>query len=194
MTTQPARPDTWPSSGGIRGPFSHPGPPLVKRGQKNPAKKLAIHPRYGVYFVRLCLRALRFTVVPMEAAEVQKIVCRQCFAVLDVGDNYCRHCGTPTADGGGMPPRPSPPSPIAGGGVKRPKGSESPWVVLLMLFVVLGPLALPMLWGNRHFSPVWKIVLTVVMVFVTGLVIFLAWYVVAKALEPLEQLKSLKGF
>ncbi|MBN2022838.1 MAG: hypothetical protein JW809_08575 [Pirellulales bacterium] len=38
---------------------------------------------------------------------------------------------------------------------------EPRWMVLLMLFVLMGPLALPMLWHSPHFTRPWKIVLTV---------------------------------
>ena len=76
----------------------------------------------------------------------------------------------------------------------KSKSTDNPWVVLMMLFVVLGPLALPMLWRSRGFSPLWKALLTLLMVGVTVLILFLMWFVVAKALDPLEQLKMLQGF
>ena len=34
--------------------------------------------------------------VPAEPKAIEKIVCRRCFALLEVEDNYCRRCGTPT--------------------------------------------------------------------------------------------------
>ena len=76
----------------------------------------------------------------------------------------------------------------------KSRSTDNPWVVLLMLFVVLGPLALPMLWRSRGFSPLWKALLTLLMVGVTVLILLLMWFVVAKALDPLEQLKMLQGF
>ena len=36
-----------------------------------------------------------------------------------------------------------------------------PWAVLLLLFVVLGPLGLPFLWRSPSFTRPWKIALTV---------------------------------
>lgn len=39
-----------------------------------------------------------------------------------------------------------------------------PWAVVGLLFLVLGPLGLPLLWKSPSFSRTWKIVLTVAMV------------------------------
>lgn len=36
-----------------------------------------------------------------------------------------------------------------------------PWVVLLMLFVILGPLGLPLLYKSPRFNRTWKIILTI---------------------------------
>lgn len=44
-----------------------------------------------------------------------------------------------------------------------------PWAVLVLLFVVLGPLGLPLLWRSPSFTRAWKIALTVVMVIYTAL-------------------------
>ena len=51
---------------------------------------------------------------------------------------------------------------------------ESPVVVLVALFAVLGPLGLPMLWRSRCFTRAWKIGLTVVVLLVT---VALGWYI-----------------
>ena len=42
----------------------------------------------------------------------------------------------------------------------RTKWTHRPIVVLVLLFLVLGPLGLPYLWQSPHFSRRWKIVLT----------------------------------
>lgn len=59
---------------------------------------------------------------------------------------------------------------------------ERPWVVLLMIFVLLGPLGLPMLWQSPHFSHRSKGLLTVLVcliaiVAVTVLCFATAWFV-----------------
>jgi len=125
--------------------------------------------------------------VSMDAENIQKIVCRRCFAVLDVSDNFCRLCGAATAGDAGAVA-----ASVGVAATRNSRGTDNPWVVLLMLFAVLGPLALPMLWRSRAFSPLWKTLLTLVMVGVTALLFFLMWLLIVKPLEPL--LKALQGF
>ncbi|MGD0900184.1 MAG: hypothetical protein ABR915_20300 [Thermoguttaceae bacterium] len=120
----------------------------------------------------------------MSDPAVAKIVCRRCYAVLDAGDNYCRHCGTPTAPG--IPAAPDAPA--------RPPGwSESPWFVLPMLFLIFGPLAIPLLWRSRRFTLVWKSVLTVLVLAVTVYVCWGVWFVLQPVFRSLDQLKKELG-
>lgn len=49
----------------------------------------------------------------------------------------------------------------------KPKWYYNVWVVLVMLFFVLGPLGLPLVWKNPHFSRWVKTALTLVMVVYT---------------------------
>jgi hypothetical protein len=118
------------------------------------------------------------------AEKIEKIVCPRCCAVLDAGDNYCRHCGQPTRDS-----LPDDSRPIATT-ARKSNWAESRGFVLVMLFVVLGPLALPMLWRSRNFSMAWKIILTVTMIAVTVFIIFMIWYTLYIALEPLRQFRE----
>ena len=104
----------------------------------------------------------------MATIVSETTVCHQCYTALDATDNYCRHCGVTTAHGAGLldgdrraasfrdQPAPAP-------SFQPVKWSESPWVVLPLLFLILGPLALPLLWRSRRFTLVWKGILTVVM-------------------------------
>lgn len=62
---------------------------------------------------------------------------------------------------------------------------ESPWVVLTLLFLVLGPLAFPLLWRSQRFTRSWKITLSVVVVGYTVLLVWHAWWSVNQALAPL---------
>ena len=57
--------------------------------------------------------------------------------------------------------------------------------VLLLLFVILGPLALPILWKSPHFSRRWKIVLTVIELLYVVLLLDETWRVV-RALGTLD--------
>jgi hypothetical protein len=121
----------------------------------------------------------------MNDPDPPKPVCSQCTAVLDSDDNYCRRCGLPTPVGVklGVSPR-----------AKQPPAWESPWVVLPLLFFLLGPLALPLLWRSHRFTLPWKGFLTA---FVTGLTVFLVWstwITLERTLAPLQQALELSGF
>jgi hypothetical protein len=118
----------------------------------------------------------------MSATDVEKIVCRRCYAMLDAADNFCRHCGCPTREG--VPGAASMAPALPAG----PAWWEAPWLVLTMLFVVLGPLALPMLWRSRRFNNLWKIGLTVVVVALTVVVVWQVCVSVDRALAPLREL------
>jgi len=125
------------------------------------------------------------------AVDIERTVCRQCFAVLDLGDRFCRHCGASLVDfdASGLPVT----RVVSAGRSEASSWSESPWVVLAMLFLVLGPLGLPMLWRSRQFSPAWKAVLTLLMLGVTMAVVGLIGYVLHASLKPLLELDKLKG-
>jgi len=60
------------------------------------------------------------------------------------------------------------------------------WGVLLLLFVVLGPLGLPLLWKSPSFTRGWKIVLTVLMVVYTVMLVDSMVVAVRVAMEHLE--------
>jgi ribosomal protein L40E len=152
---------------------------------------------------------------------IEKIVCRRCFALLEADDNYCRRCGTPTArvqaawaaerengtENGDSPHLFEAPFGRAPtGGWSRQMGTvpvfssksggkilESRITVLTMLFAVLGPLALPLLWRSSRFSLVWKIVLTLLVLLLTGIVVGLFYYVVQMTLAPLKELRQVPG-
>jgi len=130
--------------------------------------------------------------------EIRKIVCRGCYAVLDAGDKFCRHCGQRVAGADAEPAAGADPVPaqlVVEPPAARSNWSQSRWFVLAMLFVVLGPLAIPMLWRSRRFSVPWKIVLTLLVAILTVAVLWLVWYVVDKTIvEPLKQLKEMRQF
>jgi hypothetical protein len=112
----------------------------------------------------------------MTAPVPANSICRRCAAPLDADDNYCRRCGAPTPFGvrAGILPA-----------AKQPGIWESPWLILPLLFLVLGPLAFPLLWRSRRFTLLWKCVLTVL---VTAMTVFFAWYTwvaIEQTLAPL---------
>ena len=61
-----------------------------------------------------------------------------------------------------------------------------PWGVLLLLFVILGPLGLPLLWKSPSFTRGWKIVLTALMVVYTVMLVDSMVVAVRVAMEHLE--------
>jgi hypothetical protein len=142
----------------------------------------------------------------MNDPAIQKTVCHGCYAVLDATDHYCRHCGTPTGTLAGVSDNSGACTAVVKPATRilatlalepsarRPGHAESPWVVLPMLFLVLGPLGLPMLWRSRQFSLLWKCVLTAFMLGVTALLIWGIWFVTHQALSPLHELDKLRGF
>lgn len=123
----------------------------------------------------------------MEAANVRKIRCRRCHKLIDVGDRYCRYCGTPTDA--------SLDSPVAATAVTSSPSpgpmrvSDNPWVMLVLLFLILGPLALPMLWRGRAFSTTGKGILTAILLGIVVALVLTAWYVLTQLLDPDAQLR-----
>jgi len=61
-----------------------------------------------------------------------------------------------------------------------------PWAVVILLFLVLGPLGLPLLWKSPGFTRGWKIVLTVAMAVYTLLLIDSMVAAVRMLMEQLE--------
>ena len=55
---------------------------------------------------------------------------------------------------------------------KKIKWYYRPIPVLVLLFIVIGPFALPLLYKSPHFSKFWKVLLTILVVIFTG---YLIW-------------------
>jgi len=121
--------------------------------------------------------------------DIEKTVCRRCFAVLSSADKFCRHCGAATEHAGDGAPSLVPVEVVPERRRSNREILENPWTILAMLFLVMGPLALPLLWWSRRFSIFWKIVLSIlVTVYITGLG-YLAWCAVQQAWQSIEQLR-----
>src|SRR2546426_12117336 len=74
-------------------------------------------------------------------------------------------------------------------GAPRPRWYYRPWWVLLMLFLVLGPFGLPLLWKNPSFSRWSKIALTVAVAAYTILLVEAVLIAVQAAIRAaLEQM------
>ena len=76
--------------------------------------------------------------------------CRACSAALDPAAKYCSQCGCERLES-------SPPALR-----QQAKWYYNLWFVLFMLFFVLGPFGLPLVWKNPRFSHPVKLVLTIV--------------------------------
>ena len=86
---------------------------------------------------------------------------------------------------------------VSGGGwagadssAERPSWWDRPWFIVLMLFLVLGPLALPLLWRSRQFSPGWKIALTVLVTVLTGWLCWKLWLALQQTAAMLDQIQK----
>jgi hypothetical protein len=111
-------------------------------------------------------------------------VCQQCFEMLDLDDNFCRHCGGMTEVGAAMVKIGRLPAPAAAAVPEKPlRWTESPVIVLLALSL-FGPLAIRMLWRSRRFARGWKIGLTLAVLAIT---VFACWYTARVFNEAVDQ-------
>ena len=76
----------------------------------------------------------------------------------------------------------------------HPKWYYNVWFVLLMLFFVLGPFGLPLVWKNPRFSRGVKVALTVVMVLYTVVLIEATIRMVRAVMQGVEQFNSTLQF
>ena len=81
-------------------------------------------------------------------------VCVGCGAAVSAAGKFCSHCGRPFGTAPASQERPS-------------KWYHNIWFVLFMLFFVLGPFGLGLVWRNPRFGRGAKITLTLVMVVYT---------------------------
>jgi hypothetical protein len=75
---------------------------------------------------------------------------------------------------------------------RSPGWTESPWIILPVMFLVLGPLALPMLWRSRSFTKAWKTIVTVVCLAYTVILVWYCAVVVQEVMRSLDQLDEWK--
>ena len=104
-------------------------------------------------------------------------MCPTCQAAVEDGAKFCNQCGEPLQ---AIAPPP---------GTTR-KWYYNVWFVLLMLFFVLGPFGLPLVWKHPKFSGAVKVTLTVVMIVYTGWLLKLTLDAVHTVGVHLEQYNS----
>lgn len=115
--------------------------------------------------------------------------CQRCGAEIAAGGRFCSMCGAPRP---GVVRAEAVDQPTVPQHRATPPGKRVGWqysrgVVLLMLFALLGPLALSLLWRSPEFSRFWKIVLTLLVVAVTIFVVWVLWFMVADLLAAWNQ-------
>ena len=116
-----------------------------------------------------------------EPPVIPQLVCDHCGGTIVAGQAVCPRCNQ-TSHQTRTPPRQS-----ASLRKSLTQAIDNPWVVLGLLFGVMGPLAIPILWRSRSFSWPAKIILSVaVCVYITVLV-WLAWLAVRMAWEQIQQ-------
>ena len=87
-----------------------------------------------------------------DAANTE--ICLACGATTATPATYCSRCGKAL-------------TPASQASAPGSKWYQNIWLVLILLFFVLGPFGLPLVWKNPRFSHAVKITLTLVMVVYT---------------------------
>ena len=98
------------------------------------------------------------------------MLCPKCQKEIDNQDSYCKSCGAEV--------RTDKPTPWYFRG----------WFVILMAFVVLGPLAIPLLWKSPEFSKRAKIILTVVIIIYTLILLVIPYLILMRIYSNISSL------
>lgn len=85
--------------------------------------------------------------------------CPMCSEAIPLGGNFCTRCGCNLHEG------------TPASSAKNSRWYHNIWFVLFMLFFVLGPFGLPMVWTNPRLSRPVKITLTGIMLLYIWLLI-----------------------
>lgn len=103
--------------------------------------------------------------------------CPLCGATTPEPATFCSQCGQPL----GGTPRPAQP---------QPRWYYNIWFVLFMLFFVVGPFGLPLVWKNPRLSRGVKLALTLAMTVYTVLLIDLTRRTVQAVMNEVSQFQS----
>lgn len=112
--------------------------------------------------------------------------CSGCGAVAAAGTKFCGQCGQPLDPSlaAALPPR----------APQQPRWYNNIWFVLFMLFFVLGPFGLPLVWKNPRLSQRVKIILTLVMVVYTIALVELTMQAIQAVMGQVTQFNSTLSF
>lgn len=106
----------------------------------------------------------------MHTSTVAEIICDRCRQAVSVGAASCPYCGAATGI-----------EPADQAATVPSDGPRTPWydnriVVLCLMWGPMGPFALPILWFSRAFSPLSKMVQTILMAALTAFIAWGLWY------------------
>ena len=107
--------------------------------------------------------------------------CPMCEVPIGTVAKFCANCGMSLRTGI---------SQAAG----KPRWYHNVWFVLFLLFFVLGPFALPLVWKNPKFPKTVKITLTVVMAILCFVIVQLVIHLYSVVSYHLEQFDATMGF
>lgn len=116
------------------------------------------------------------------AVPARTVNCPMCEALIEAAAKFCSNCGMPLGKG------------TAPSANVKPKWYHNIWFTLFLLFFVLGPLALPMVWKNPRFSQPVKIMLTVLMMALCIVFIRILTHLYSAVSYQLEQLDASMRF
>lgn len=116
---------------------------------------------------------------------VLDLLCPRCSSVIQARDTHCANCGAEIATSN---------DPIQLSGNQDDTVGPDPlvdnrWFVLGLLFLALAGFGLPLLWKSSAFSPLGKIVLTIIVLLYTLLLI---WLIVVGLQQIFAQIQQLR--
>lgn len=119
--------------------------------------------------------------MPPEPLAVNELACSRCGKLAPLESAICPECGAAF-----NPRRESSQEPSLRQSVVE--AIDNPWVVVGLLFGVMGPLAIPILWRSRGFRWPMKITLSIAVCVYITLLAWLAWLAVRMAWQQVAPL------
>ena len=113
--------------------------------------------------------------------------CLVCGANAEAGTKYCGQCGQSLDPLAPTPPS-SPHLP------KQLRWYQNIWLILFMLFFVVGPFGLPLVWKHPRLSQRAKIILTLIMVVYTVVLVELTMQAIRAVMGQVDQFNSTLSF
>jgi|GEM_PF-1280248 len=120
----------------------------------------------------------------MTSRSVDALPCPRCRREVALPASACPYCGDALPPGNlSAASHPS----FGRPGASWRQMIDQPWVVLLLLFGVMGPLAIPVLWKSRGFSAWAKLGLSIAVIVYIAALGAAAWWAVTLAWEAIRR-------